>query len=217
MTSDKAPFVPRLKKAHAPDTGGPGRLLRQAREERGIPLEQIADQLKLSQRKIQALEEDDYSYINSLIFLKGYLRNYANIVGVEADTVIAQINTRLFEENRERPPTIEYKVKLFTRDQILRWMTLGIGVLMVGLVLSWWHSHTQTRDLTILPSTHTQPSLPAKPDNAYDYQLNTPIYQDGDLTNDDSAVEVVTPEPPTPPEQPDPVESFARYDRYTTE
>ena len=61
-----------------------GQLLRAARLVRGMSVEDVARQLRLSVRQITALEEDDYSKLSGGTFLRGFVRNYAKLVQVDA-------------------------------------------------------------------------------------------------------------------------------------
>lgn len=61
-----------------------GQLLRAARMERGMSIEDAARQLRLSVRQIMALEEGDYGKLPSGMFLRGFMRNYARLVQIDA-------------------------------------------------------------------------------------------------------------------------------------
>ena len=67
----------------------PGQALRLAREQRGLTLQQIADELHLDMRMAQAIESDDFFALGVPVYAKGYLRKYASLVGLEPDEVIA--------------------------------------------------------------------------------------------------------------------------------
>lgn len=66
----------------------PGALLSQAREERGLTLEGVAFELRLTPSVIQNLESDDPKLSTSKTFLRGYFRAYARLVGVCPQQVI---------------------------------------------------------------------------------------------------------------------------------
>ena len=51
------------------------------RERIGWALEQVADQLKLDRYTVVALEQDDYRAIGATVFVRGFLRRYAALVG----------------------------------------------------------------------------------------------------------------------------------------
>lgn len=60
-----------------------GDLLREAREKKGISLDVISGETKISVRQLRELEEGDFSSFAGNVYLKGALRNYADTVGVD--------------------------------------------------------------------------------------------------------------------------------------
>lgn len=68
---------------------GSGLKLRQAREARNLSVEDIKSALRLKEGVVEALECDDYRVLPAPIFVKGYLRSYARLVGVGEGPVLA--------------------------------------------------------------------------------------------------------------------------------
>jgi len=68
----------------------PGALLKAAREQRGMSANEVAKALYITRHKVQALEADEYDKLNSHVFVKGYLRKYAPLVGLNGDELVAQ-------------------------------------------------------------------------------------------------------------------------------
>ena len=58
-----------------------GARLASARERLGLSLDQVADKLKLDRYTIVALEEGDHRAIGAAVFVRGFLRRYAALVG----------------------------------------------------------------------------------------------------------------------------------------
>ena len=83
------------------DKGNTGKQLRQARESAGLTVTQVAENQHLRPSIIQAIEEGDYSQIDSELFLKGYVRTYAGIVGLNADSLVASLDKELEPLRRE--------------------------------------------------------------------------------------------------------------------
>ncbi len=73
-----------------PINPGPGSKLRQAREARNLSVADIKSALRLKEGVVEALECDDYHVLPAPIFVKGYLRSYARLVGVGEGPVLAQ-------------------------------------------------------------------------------------------------------------------------------
>ena len=72
------------------DQRSPGAMLRAARESAGMSVEQVAEKLHLLQSVVSSLEKDCYDRIRGETFVRGYLRNYARLLGVDAEEVLAR-------------------------------------------------------------------------------------------------------------------------------
>lgn len=76
-----------IQKASGSGAGAIGAMLRTARNERNLPIEQVAKELRLDARIITAIENDDQAALPEPIFVQGYLRGYARLLGLPADEV----------------------------------------------------------------------------------------------------------------------------------
>ena len=77
-----------------------GRSLRDARIGRGISLEDASARLKYSVRQIQALEEERWEQLPTGVSLRGMIRNYARLVGVDMEPIIAAMSGHAAVANR---------------------------------------------------------------------------------------------------------------------
>ncbi|RTL03416.1 MAG: helix-turn-helix domain-containing protein, partial [Neisseriaceae bacterium] len=82
----------------------PGQMLRAAREAKGWKVEQVASQLKLSRRQIEALEADAFADLPGLTFVRGFVRNYARVLEIDTDPILA-----LLERHASPDTTFEIK------------------------------------------------------------------------------------------------------------
>ncbi|ODT75691.1 MAG: hypothetical protein ABS69_10390 [Nitrosomonadales bacterium SCN 54-20] len=60
-----------------------GQVLRAARLERGLDVEDVARQLRFAPRQVTALEEDEYDKLAGGPFLRGFVRNYAKLLQLD--------------------------------------------------------------------------------------------------------------------------------------
>ena len=65
-----------------------GTWLRRQREMRDIDLREIADKTKISLRYLKAMEQDRFELLPAPLFARGFLREYAKYVGLNADEVV---------------------------------------------------------------------------------------------------------------------------------
>jgi cytoskeleton protein RodZ len=69
-------------------TIGPGRFLLHARQNKKLRIEDVAFELRLTPSQVTALEEDDYSRMPEVTYVRGYLRNYARLLGLSPDEIL---------------------------------------------------------------------------------------------------------------------------------
>ncbi len=65
-----------------------GQLLREARLEKGMTLEEVEDLTKIRKRYLQAIEEGQYKVLPGSFYVRAFVKNYAEVVGLDADQVL---------------------------------------------------------------------------------------------------------------------------------
>ena len=68
--------------------GGAGQVFIDGREALGITQEQAADSLNLSVRAIKAIENDDADRLPDIVYVNGYIRSYAKLLGIASQPLI---------------------------------------------------------------------------------------------------------------------------------
>jgi len=66
----------------------PGEVLREARRSRDLSIEYVARQLRLTVKQIDALENDNYKLMPASIFVQGYIRGYASLLGLDSEPLV---------------------------------------------------------------------------------------------------------------------------------
>lgn len=74
---------------------GPGQTLKAAREGMGLSLAEAARQMRLSLRQTEALEADDYAHLPGAIFVRGFIRNYAKLLQIDAEPLLREAEPAL--------------------------------------------------------------------------------------------------------------------------
>ena len=67
-----------------------GQQLAEAREARGLSLADVAKSLKISLHQVAALENDDWANLPTTI-IRGFVRNYARVLGLDADPLMSAL------------------------------------------------------------------------------------------------------------------------------
>jgi cytoskeleton protein RodZ len=95
-----------------------GEKLRQAREERGISISEVAEQTRISPLYIESIEGDNYKPLPGGIFNKGFVKSYAKYVGVDENEALQEYTRMMASteaEQLESPRT--YRPEVLTDDR----------------------------------------------------------------------------------------------------
>jgi transcriptional regulator with XRE-family HTH domain len=85
-----------------------GEELRREREIRGISLKEIADATKISKRFLDAIERNDHRTLPAPVFTRGFIREYARYLGLNADEIVNRYNFAAAGDDRiEKSPHLE--------------------------------------------------------------------------------------------------------------
>lgn len=118
----------------------PGAQLRARREAAKLSQDEVARELRMTVSKVRALEADDYDRLHSDTFVRGYLRTYAKLLGLDPDEMLqvyrlARRQSGLAEEPEESP----LKINVPDPTRSVWKFVLWILVLLAGIwALSVW-------------------------------------------------------------------------------
>ena len=84
------------------DASSAGASLAAAREEMNLSVADVARHLKLSPAQVEALEEGAYERLPGRVFVRGFLRNYAKLLGVDPQPLLRRI-----EHEMPQPKVVE--------------------------------------------------------------------------------------------------------------
>jgi cytoskeleton protein RodZ len=134
-----------------------GETLRRERLRRKIELASIAAELKISSRMLEAIETDDYDKLPGGVFAKSFVRQYANLLGLDADEVASQFEqaahlpelTNLAELRRPRPVSGLDRMgeRSFSigrpRNALPSLVVVVVVMLICSAVYGWWQRNRQ--------------------------------------------------------------------------
>jgi len=123
-----------------------GERLRYARELRGLTQFEVAKALCLNTRIIEALESDNFAELSSPVFIKGYIRNYANLLRVslfDADHPLEMANIPVSKPELKFSPVEESsfleRIFYFSGRVLLKLLNYLVILVLALLVFIWWH------------------------------------------------------------------------------
>jgi cytoskeleton protein RodZ len=89
------------------DTLGIGERLRQAREAKGLSLDDVANQTRIPIRHLQHIEREEWDALPAITYCIGFVRSYANTIGLDGAEIGRELRDRL-GGIRTRAPAAEY-------------------------------------------------------------------------------------------------------------
>lgn len=168
--TEQAPGAEQSEPVVEPASPSPGALLCAQRETLELTIQQVADKLNLTMHYVRCLESDSYDKLPGDVFVRGYIRAYANLLQLDAPQVIAVYN----EFTNKKLARKEEAIKRYTRrrrDKNRPWIIVS-GVAFVGVALALWYfnagtstdeplGNTAAPGIDSVPLFAETPSLPA--------------------------------------------------------
>ncbi|MGD9934815.1 MAG: helix-turn-helix domain-containing protein, partial [Dehalococcoidia bacterium] len=91
-----------------------GSTLRLAREQRGLTIEQVAQDTRISQRFLEAIERDEFDALPAPVYVRGFIRSYSSYLRLDAAPLLAELalqglggaqaTTQAFPPAQQEPP-----------------------------------------------------------------------------------------------------------------
>lgn len=108
-----------------------------ARERKGLSVNDVCNAIHLSAKQIQALEHGDFSMLPEPVITRGFIRNYANYLNVDAEPLLKQYRSLVPQEDR----SIVVKANVNTvmsQHAHQPWLLYVLGSILVLLFLTAW-------------------------------------------------------------------------------
>lgn len=133
-----------------------GTLLRGARESFGISIEEAAESLCIGHRYIRALEEDAHDDIPGPTYVIGYLRSYAQYLGLDPEPMLKR-----YRDGFEPAPLKYYPTPEPTTAKCQPTLVAyGISVLLLVMLYGSWyitsHRAGQPYSFIVAPEAHVK-------------------------------------------------------------
>lgn len=138
-----------------------GRALREARERLGLSIADVASQTKLAPRQIEALEAEDFRHLPEMPFVRGFVRNYAKVLQLDAQPLLAGLPQTNASATPLMPDSVEAPFPSAHSPQRQNLIWLGAALLLSVLVVAFavWHFTTPPAKLEAA-KVETQVSQP---------------------------------------------------------
>lgn len=147
-----------------------GQKLQEARIAEHKTVEEVAAQLRLADKFIIDLENDDFSKFASPVYVKGYLRSYLKLLKLPEEEILKQLSTTDLDEIAavHQPQLIGTQQPFLTKKH-LHWMIYGtVSVILFGYII-WRNSNSsEIVNPNTLVTDQTKPTIPIEVTNLQD-------------------------------------------------
>jgi cytoskeleton protein RodZ len=121
-----------------------GQRLSQYRQQAQLTQKEIAQRLRLPFRVICALEESKFAEYPGVVFMRGYVRAYLRLLKVSPHEILDEFDKLAAMSGHAHPKIVSkvvHKPKRKLSEKILRWASIGVVVLSMGMATTWWYQH----------------------------------------------------------------------------
>jgi cytoskeleton protein RodZ len=144
-----------------------GNSLREARERQGLGYPEIELATKIRAKYIRALEEENFTSIPGDAYIRGFLRTYADYLGLDGDVYVDEYASRFITSWRDEVPPGRDTPRIRRRERPLS--RLAVALVLVGiiavtaLVFAAWRSSGSSPQVPALTTQQKhQHSAPAR-------------------------------------------------------
>ena len=123
-----------------------GRYLKAIRVEKGISLDEVSEETRIRIDTLRLIEKEDHDRLPSEVFVKGFLRAYAEAVGIDGSEAVTRYTSSINAYQATARSETDF-VKLSTRFWPHLLLSLGAMICIITLsvfAMSVFHSPLQT-------------------------------------------------------------------------
>lgn len=118
---------------------GPGQILSEARKKLSLTPEAVAKKLNFREKLVEDIENDIFDPHLPATFNRGYLRNYAKLVAVDVEEVLAAYDLLgQAEVQRSEMQSFSNLTEKQAEHSRLMWLSYLIAAILMGLMVVWW-------------------------------------------------------------------------------
>ena len=151
-----------------------GGLLRIARENKELSIDQVSSQLRISPDQIEGLESDNYKVFPTPVYARAHLRSYARLLGVDEAKIISLFNAALAPDDKdprtfirrttqELAPYHDAQPKNFVGKFIAGLLFLAVVIALGWIGYNYYMSQKTEKAAEVSQAEATQPAEAAAP------------------------------------------------------
>ncbi|MCW8400417.1 helix-turn-helix domain-containing protein [Legionella sp. PATHC038] len=127
----------------------PGEQLASIRQQKGYTVEYVANKLHLRARIIELIENNEFHLLPEPVFVKGYLRAYAKLLGTSPEPYLAIFNEQFVVEKKSDRALLwqQSKRESHKAEHVIRWFTILFALGVIVAVGVWWQKNRDTQQV----------------------------------------------------------------------
>lgn len=121
-----------------------GDRLREAREAKGLSIEQVAAETRIPQRHLTTIEAGNFGALPSRTYAVGFSRTYARMLGLDEGEILDQVRAELAEADgidTDKPAKFEPGDPARVPGRGLAWFAALAAILLLGGVYAFYSSY----------------------------------------------------------------------------
>jgi cytoskeleton protein RodZ len=128
-----------------------GEALRHAREQRGLSVEDVAAQIKLHAKQVEALESENFELLPNITFVRGFVRSYAKLLRLDAAPLLAGLSRTTPEILPTATVDVPFTSRVTShRRQNMIWLSAAGVIALAAIAFAIWSLNTPfTTDVTV--------------------------------------------------------------------
>ena len=109
-----------------------GSILKNEREKKGLLLSDVEKQIKVREKYLKAIEDENWNYFSSKIYITGILKNYSRVLDLDHKKVLA-----FFRRDYERKEEVKFRRKVessYLTSETKKFLKIGLIVITLFFV-----------------------------------------------------------------------------------
>ena len=145
-----------------------GTSLREARLRQGLDFPELEQGTKIRAKYLRALEDEQFDVLPAQTYVKGFLRSYAEYLGLDGQLYVDEYNSRFVVGEEEQPSRPRRSAPpprgVQVQSRVVLLTLLGIAAVTALVIVAWTRGEPQKVPPVGLGTTQTRtPRTPAKP------------------------------------------------------
>lgn len=126
-----------VQEEEKPQESGPGELLANKREALGLGIQQVSEELHITMHYVRALESNAFEKLPAGVFVRGYIRSYADLLKLDPDLLINIYN--VYTNHRESE-AIEacHTYSKRRKNRNFPWIIIS-GIAFIAIAFALWY------------------------------------------------------------------------------